>query len=174
LQPQNGNRRAYGIELELNSPKRDGISYTLGGSLFDVKNRYRDGLWYDDWTNVRYTASAALGVRLFTNHNFSVGVQGHGGRPYCPEVIVEDCIGRKSAEYEPGSRYFSQRLAPLFSTHVRYGFGKTFKRVSAELYVEILNLLNSQPTLEYRFDGVNFQEVKPFGILPIIGGTVRW
>ncbi|MBN1307481.1 MAG: TonB-dependent receptor [Chitinispirillaceae bacterium] len=174
LHPQNSQRRAFGVELALNSPKRNGINYSIGGSIFDVKNRYSDGKWYDDWTNVRYTASFSLGIRLFYSHFLSIGAQGHGGRPFCPEVIVEDCIGRKSSIYEPGSRYYSQRLDRLFSTHLRYGFEKTFRRLSAELFVEVLNLFNNQPILEYRFNGEGFEEIKPFGILPIIGGKIVW
>ncbi|MBN1577978.1 MAG: Plug domain-containing protein [Chitinispirillaceae bacterium] len=174
LRPQNGQRRAFGVELTLNSPKRDGINYSIGGSIFDVKNRYSDGKWYDDWTNVRYTASFSLGIRLFHNHLISIGAQGHGGRPFCPESILVDCIGRKASMYEPGQQFYSQRLDRLFYTHLRYGFEKTFNRLSAELFVEILNLFNSQPTLEYRFNGEGFEQVKPFGILPIIGGTIEW
>jgi hypothetical protein len=174
LRPQNGNRRAYGLEVSLTSPKHDGITYALAGSVFDVKNRYSDGNWYDDWTNVRYTVSFSFGVRLFHHHHFSVGAQGHGGRPYCPEFVVEDCIGRKSPMYEPGRDYYSQLLDRLFSANLRYGFEKSFHRVSTELFVEILNLLNSQPILEYRFNGETFEEVKPFGIVPIVGVTIVW
>jgi hypothetical protein len=76
--------------------------------------------------------------------------------------------------YEPGRQYYSQKLDPLFYTHLRYGFEKTFHRLSVKLFIEILNLFNNQPTLEYRFDGINLQEVKPFGILPIIGGAIEW
>ena len=162
------------MEVSLTSPKRDGITYAVGGSLFDVKNRYSDGNWYDDWTNVRYTVSFSFGIRLFRLHHFSVGGQGHGGRPYCPEFVVEDCIGRKSPMYESGGDYYSKQLDRFFSTNVRYGFEKSFHRVSTELFVEILNLLNSQPILEYRFNGETFGEVRPFGIVPIVGMNIVW
>ena len=48
------------------------------------------------------------------------------------------------------------------------------RSLSMETFVEILNLFNSRPTLEYRFNGQTFQEVKPFGTVPIIGVKVAW
>jgi hypothetical protein len=173
LRPQDGRRRAYGFELTLASPPRDGVTYSAGGSLFDVKNRWADGTWYDDWTNVRYTGSLSIGARLLRRHSFSFTLQGHGGRPYCPEMVVEDCIGRKSSLYEPGN-YYARRLDRYISTHVRYGFEASLRRLAIETFVEAINLLNRQPVLEYRFNGESYLAIRPFGIVPIVGVKIAW
>jgi len=51
---------------------------------------------------------------------------------------------------------------------------KRVGRFTVESFLEILNVLNYQPTLEYQFNGVNFTEIKPFGYTPVAGCTVRW
>ncbi len=76
--------------------------------------------------------------------------------------------------YETGLNYYSQSFSPYFSTSLRYGFVKSFKRVTTELSLEILNLTNNQPILEYRFDGQNLREVRPFGMVPIFGMSIIW
>jgi hypothetical protein len=174
LSRQDGRRRSCGFEGLLAGPLTDRFTCSLGGSVFDVKNRYRDGIWYDDWTNVGYTVTVSAGVRLFAGHHISLTAQGNGGRPYCPEIIVADCIGRKSTVYEPGGHYYSRRFDRLFSTHFRYGIEHRFSRCSGEWFIEIINLFNSRPVLEYRFNGEFFREIKPFGILPIAGGKISW
>ncbi|MBN1760697.1 MAG: hypothetical protein JW863_20380 [Chitinispirillaceae bacterium] len=150
------------------------FTYSAGGSLFDVKNRYSDGKWYDDWTNIRYTGALSAGVRLLHRHHVSVSARVNGGRPYCPEIIVADCIGRKSSVFEPRQQYYSRRFDRLFATHARYGCELAIRRCTMELFVEVINVFNSQPVLEYRFNGIAFQEIRPCGILPIIGGKITW
>ncbi len=174
LYPQNGRRIAYGGELSLSGRHFGLLEYTAGGSLFDVQNRYRNGEWYDDWTNVRYTLSLTAGVRLFSHHLLSIGMQRNGGRPFCRELVVGDCLGRKSAVYDTARSYYSERLDPLTTAHLRYGFEKTFGRVGTELFLEVLNVFDSRPTLEYRFNGEGFDRVQPFGAVPIVGCRVSW
>jgi hypothetical protein len=38
----------------------------------------------------------------------------------------------------------------------------------------VLNVLDYTPTLEYKWSGNRFVEVKPFNITPILGATVYW
>jgi hypothetical protein len=45
--------------------------------------------------------------------------------------------------------------------------------MEVEAFIEALNIFNYTPTLEYKFNGVRFVEVKPFGFTPIIGVTVH-
>ena len=174
LSRQNGRRKSFGVEVMLSGEEKGLFTYSAGGSLFDVKNRYSDGKWYDDWTNIRYTGALSAGVRLLHRHHVSVSARVNGGRPYCPEIIVADCIGRKSSVFEPRQQYYSRRFDRLFATHARYGCELAIRRCTMELFVEVINVFNSQPVLEYRFNGVAFQEIKPFGIMPIIGGKITW
>lgn len=174
LQKQDGKRRVYGVELSLGNRNYKGFFYSLGGSLFDVKNRYNDGKWYDDWTDVRYTYSLAFGACFFNDHILSLSVQGSGGRPYCPQMIALDCIKRPYAVYDPDASYYSGRLDKLVSTNMRYSFTKRIGRFRIESFAEMINLLNYKPTLEYQFNGVGFIEIKPFGFTPVIGFNVQW
>jgi hypothetical protein len=174
LAKQNGLRKSYGAELMLGGGGDGILTWSAGGSLFDVRNRYSNGKWYDDWTNVRYTGSFSLGVRLFDHHQLSASARMNGGRPYCSEVIVADCIGRKSPVFEVGEGYYTKRFDRLFATHMRYSFEYRIRRLTTEWFVEVINLFNSQPVLEYRFNGATMQEVKPFGLVPIFGGKITW
>jgi hypothetical protein len=174
LHRQNGRRKAYGIEGVIESPRENRLHYSIAGSVMQVKNRYRDGNWYDDWTNVGYAVSCSFGMRFLDNHTISLSAAGNGGRPYCKEVIVEDCIGRKTAEYASDQNYYSDRIERLFSANLRYGFRRQFGRATTELFIEVLNMFNCQPTLEYQFNGEVLRPIKPFGIVPIIGGEIKW
>jgi hypothetical protein len=173
LRKQTGTRRAYGVELSLGNQRDSAFFYSLGSSLFDVKNRYADGLWHDDWTDVRYTVSLSLGARFLDDHMLSLSLQGAGGRPYCPETIVADCIARKSAVYESAASYFTERLDNLVAVNARYAFSKRIRGLAIESFIEILNLLNYRPALEYRFNGERFIAIKPFGLTPILGCTIQ-
>ena len=172
LREQTGKRRAYGVELSLGNQRDSVFFYSLGTSLFEVKNRYSDGTWYNDWTDVLYTFSVSLGARFLSDHALSVSVQGSGGRPFCPETVALDCIERKSAAYDTAAPYFSKRLANLVAANMRYSFRKRLRGIEIESFLEILNVLNYKPTLEYQFNGDRFIAVKPFSVTPIIGCTV--
>jgi hypothetical protein len=170
---QNARRRAYGIEWSLNNPDRDRYSYSLAGSFFDVKNLSRDGTWHNDWTNVGYTYAATIGAICRKHHMLAFSIQGSGGRPYCPQAIASDCIARKYAVLDPSRPYYSQRLDALVSTNLQYRFARSIGRAKIESSIEIINLLNYKPVLEYKFNGDHFQEVKPFGFTPIVGCRVE-
>jgi hypothetical protein len=174
LQKQNGNRRVYGMELSIGNQDYKSFFYSLSASLFDVKNRYTDGKWYDDWTAVRYTYSVALGACFFRDHTLSFSVQGSGGRPYCPLLIALDCIDRPYLIYDPGVSYYAARMDNLIATNMKYSFTKRIGRFGIGSFIEVLNLLDYKPALEYQFNGVGFTEIKPFGFTPVIGCTVQW
>jgi hypothetical protein len=174
LRPQDGKRKAYGLELSLNNLRQSWYFYSLGYSLFDVKNRFGDARWYNDWTDVGYTYSLSAGTTFMKFNSFSLSVQGSGGRPFCPEIIRQDCIGRKSAMIDNTSAYYGRRLQRLLTTNAKYSFTRKIFGMEIESAVEIINLLNYKPVLEYKFNGIGFQEVRPFGITPIVGFTVHF
>jgi len=174
LYPQDGRRKAYGIEGSLAAFRLKRLRGTCSASLFTVRNRYRDGRWYDDWTDVGYSLSAVVNAALGRIHHISLTCQANGGRPWCREEIVNDCLGRKSTMYASGHDYYSERLDRIVSVNVRYGVSPTFGRLETEFFIDVLNVLDAQPILEYRFNGETFQEVKPFGVTPIAGLTLRW
>jgi hypothetical protein len=173
LREQNGQRRAYGLELTVGNHQGRRFFYNASGSLFDVKNRYDDNTWHNDWTNVRYTFNLSAGARLLKRHMVSASLMGSGGRPMCSQTIVIDCQGRKSAQLDTTASYFSRQLDPLITANLRYCFTDKIFGVEVETFVEILNVFDYKPTLEYKFNGDRFIEVKPFGFTPIFGCSVR-
>jgi hypothetical protein len=169
---QNGKRMARGIEATVERLHVKGLFYSLSGSLFDVKDRYNDGTWYNDWSNVGYTYSLSLGSQFGNGHALAFSIQGSGGRPYCPQIIIADCIKRKIALYDSSTIFYNQRLDPLMTANVRYSFTRRIRGAVFETSIEILNAFNYLPTLEYRFNGDRFVAIKPFSITPILGCRV--
>ncbi|MBN1128813.1 MAG: TonB-dependent receptor plug domain-containing protein [Chitinispirillaceae bacterium] len=169
-----GKRRAMGVEASLCSHDTKSFFYSVGGSLFDVKNRYRDGSWRNDWTDVGYTFGVSLGARLLNSHTISFSLQGAGGRPFCPEKILADCIDRKFATYDNETPWFSERLDKIVNASTRYTFSRRIGPLKTEAFIEVLNALDYTPTLEYKFNGDRFVEIKPFSITPIAGCSVQW
>jgi hypothetical protein len=174
LQKQDGKRRAYGIEGRIGNPDYKGFFYSLSASLFDVKNLYHDGTWYDDWTAVRYTYSLSLGACFFNDHTLSFSARGSDGRPYCPQMIMFDCWNNPYPVNRTDAYYYSGRLEKIICANMRYSFTRNIGGFRVESFVEILNLLNYKPTLEYQFNGINFTEIKPFGRIPMAGCSVQW
>jgi hypothetical protein len=174
LREQYGERRAFGIEGSLDNHDAKRLFYSIGGSLFDIKNRYDNGSWQNDWTDVHYTYSFSLGTRILGSHALSFSLQGSGGRPFCPQTVVADCINRKFAVYDQEAAWFSRHLERLLTTSMRYAFTRRAGRLRTEGFIEVLNVLDYTPTLEYKWNGDRFVEVKPFKITPIVGATVNW
>ncbi len=174
LQTQDGIKKAYGAELSLKNSPSSWYFYAIGLSIFDVKNRFENAQWYNDWTNVGFTYSLSLGATFAKYNNFSISIRGSGGRPYCAQAVRQDCIGRKSAVIDNSIPYFAERLQYLSSTNVRYGITRKLLGITVESSIEVLNLFNYQPVLEYKFNGNGFTEITPFGIMPIIGFSVHF
>lgn len=166
---QNGKRKSMGIEATIARTRSGGPFFSFSGSLFEVKNLYQDGVWYNDWSDVQCTFSFAAGFRPWCGHTISLSIQGSGGRPYCPQKITLDCINRRIAHFDSSAEFFARRLDPLVSASVRYAFTRQIHGISVETSIEILNAFNYLPTLEYRFNGERFVEIKPFSITPILG-----
>jgi hypothetical protein len=172
MQNQVGRRKAYGVELSAGNRRDHRLFYSLAGSLFDVKNKYGNGQWHNDWTNVGATFSLDIGSRV-GGHLLSVSLRGSGGRPTCGERIVVDCMGRKSVVLDTAAPFFSQRLSTLLMANLRYEYSIKIGNRGVAAFIEVLNVLNCQPTLEYKFNGDRFIEVKPFGFTPILGCMVN-
>ncbi|MBD3358036.1 MAG: hypothetical protein GF363_12830 [Chitinivibrionales bacterium] len=174
LGERNGRKWVRGIEAQVKSRDTRIFNFSCAGSLFDVKIRYTDGTWHDDWTAVRYTYSFSAGASIGEHHHVSLAGKGSGGRPYSPRVVHTDCVGRKYDDFDPEADYFSTRLDPLLSFDARYDFTRHIGRAELGVSVEVLNLLNYRPTLDYRFNGGGFEDVRAFGICPIVGFSLAF
>lgn len=169
---QDGKRKSMGCELMMRSMGKAWCNYSVGGSVFRVYNKYRDGTWYNDWTDVGFTLNISGGVSFLKHHKVSFTAKVMGGRPCTEQGIASDCIGRKYAVIPEGTRWFGSRLDKMFSVDLRYECRHVIRRTSIEGSLEILNLSNSQPVLERHFNGERFINVTPFGFTPIIGVSI--
>jgi hypothetical protein len=173
LRDQDGRRKAYGVEVSLRNDRGRRLFYSLAGSVLDVKNKYGGSTWRNDWTNVGYTFSGDVASRILKNHVVSLSLRGSGGLPLFSQAISVNCQKVKSAVIDTTQPYFSKRLSALLVANMRYGYSMKIGSMGIEAFIEVLNLFDSQPTLEYKFNGDRFVEVKPFGITPIFGCTVH-
>lgn len=169
---QDGKRKATGIELMIKNSTDSWYHYSLGSSVFKVLNKYNDKTWYHDWTDVGYTLNISAGCKFLKYHNISFSGSVMGGRPYNRQDIAADCIGRKYSVTENSQVWFGNRLDKIISVNARYACSLKLRNASIQGSIEIMNLLNQQPVLEYRFNGERFVEVTPFGFTPIVGMSV--
>ncbi len=169
---QDGKRKSTGIELMIKNSTDSWYHYSIGSSVFKVLNKYRDDSWYHDWTDVGYTLNISAGCSFLKYHNISISGSIMGGRPYNKQYLTSDCIGRKYAVTENSQIWFANRLDRIVSVNARYACTLQLRNTSIQGSIEIMNLLNQQPVLEYRFNGERFVEVRPFGFTPVIGVSV--
>jgi len=171
---QDGRRRSFGCEWSAGNINKTWYFYSMGLSVFDVKTQFDNNKWYNDWTNVEYTGSLSMGATLLHDHTFSLSAQGSGGRPYCQGVIYTDCLNRQLDSLLSTQSYYTKRLAYLLTINGRYGFTKKIFGVELETFLEVINMLNYKPALDYQFNGVSFVAIRPFGITPILGLDVHF
>ncbi len=174
LAEQSGLREAYGFELSLDSDRKKPLFGGTSLSLLEIKNRYTDDTWYPDWTNVGYTWSLTVGARILESHTISVSGTGSGARPYCRVETREDCVGRVYPAMDEQRSYFSDRLEPIVTLNARYGYELSIRGLELEMFLEVINIPDYQPILEYKFSGTGFEEVHPYGITPILGVNARF
>jgi hypothetical protein len=165
ISDQNGKRKSMGIELMLNNDVQQWYYFSIGGSIFRVLNKYRDGQWYPDWTDVRYTFSVSSRVSFLEHHKLSLSASAMGGRPYTKRTTP--------SFNDSQTEWFNDRLDRICYVNIRYVYTKKIRALSLEGSIEILNLFNAQPALDYRFNGERYIKIVPFGITPIVGIAVN-
>ncbi|HEX2957687.1 MAG TPA: TonB-dependent receptor plug domain-containing protein [Chitinispirillaceae bacterium] len=166
ISSQNGKRKSMGIELMLNNDCLNWYYFSIGGSLFRVLNKYRDGQWYPDWTDVRYTFSISNRISFLKHHMVSLTATAMGGRPYTKQKT-------QLSFTNVGSEWFNDRLDRICYVNFRYVYTTKIRVLHLEGSIEILNLFNAQPALDYRFNGERYIKIVPFGITPIVGIAVN-
>jgi hypothetical protein len=166
LSNQNGKRKAMGIELMLNNDDQQWYYFSIGGSLFRVLNKYRDGYWYHDWTDVGYTFSASSRVSFYDHHTLSLTTSAMGGRPYTKQKSQLPTASTSQSEW------FNDRLDRICYVNLRYAYKTKIRALNFEASLEIINLFNAQPALDYRYNGERYIKIVPFGITPILGVAV--
>lgn len=169
LDDPRGEKKAYGIEFTFQKKKYDHLYYSMSGSLFDVKNKYTDGKWYNDENNVRATVGLSVGWNS-RHHGISLRGSGSGGRPYSPITYNNKY---DFYEIDTTKAYYSEFLDPIFSLNLRYSFKIYPRWGNITGYVEVWNLLNYTPTVErYLYSGRGYVDYENQGIMPVGGVTV--
>lgn len=155
---QSGKRKSMGIELMLNNDDNHWYYFSLGGSIFSVFNKYKNGLWYQDWTDVHYTFSVSSRVSFLNHHRFSLTASAMGGRPYTTPIY-------NTTQPE----WYNDRLDRICYVNFQYVYSTKIRALHLEGSIEIMNLFNAQPALDYRFNGERYIKITPFKITPILG-----
>jgi hypothetical protein len=158
---QNGKRKSMGIELMFNNGDRHWYYFSLGGSIFSVFNKYKNGLWYQDWTDVQYTFSVCSRVSLLKHHTVSLTASAMGGRPYTTPSYNATQSG-----------WYNDRLDRICYVNFQYVYSTKIRGLYLEGSIEIMNLFNAQPALDYRFNGERYIKITPFKITPILGVAI--
>jgi hypothetical protein len=166
ISSQNGKRKSMGIELMLDNDDQRWYHFSTGGSIFRVLNKYTDGRWYNDWTDVRYTFYVSSRVSFLEHHMLSLTASAMGGRPYTKQKTQQSLFNAAQSEW------FNDRLDRICYVNFRYGYKTKIRALSLEGNIEIINLFNTQPALDYRFNGERYIKIVPFGITPIVGVAV--
>jgi hypothetical protein len=158
---QNGKRKSMGIELMLSNDVNHWYYFSLGGSIFSVFNKYKNGLWYQDWTDVQYTFSVSSRISLLKHHRLSLTASAMGGRPYTtPPYNTTQ------------SEWYNDRLDRICYVNFQYVYSTKIRGLHLEGSIEIMNLFNAQPALDYRFNGERYIKITPFKITPILGVAI--
>ncbi len=167
ISSQNGKRKSMGIELMLNNDDQHWYYFSAGGSIFRVLNKYKDGQWYPDWTDIGYTCSISSRLSFLEHHKLSLTLSAMGGRPYTRQKT------QAASSITAKSEWFNDRLDRICYVNLRYEYTMKIRSLNLEASLEILNLFNAQPALDYRFNGERYIKVVPFGITPILGVGVK-
>jgi hypothetical protein len=167
ISEQNGKRKSMGIELMFKNDDQKWYHFSIGGSVFRSLNKYANGQWYHDWTDVRYTVSASGRVSFLEHHMLSLTASAMGGRPYTKQKTLISPFNTTRPEW------FNDRLDKISYVNFLYVYKTKFRALTLEGSIEIINLFNAQPALDYRFNGERYIKIVPFGITPIVGVAVN-
>jgi hypothetical protein len=169
LSPPRGKKKVYGLEILLQKHRQEGFFYTIGYSVFTLKNRYADGIWYNDVNSLQNSLGLTMGAQFNKNHEFSLRLSAGQGRPYCK------ITHREVYSYDTTAVYFSQRLEPTFTVNVRYSFNLFPRWGTITGYVEAWNLFNYTPVIERvitPWEG--YRDFLPNGIIPMVGISIEF
>lgn len=143
-----GRGENYGIELTLEKYYSKGYMFLFTGSLFESKYQGSDQVWRDTEFNGNY-AFNTLGTKEFKTRKGLVGVGGKlttaGGRRYGP-VDLERTQELQEIIYVDATRN-SLQFAPYFRADLRVNYRINAKKVSHEIALDLVNVLNTKNIL---------------------------
>lgn len=138
----------YGIEITLEKYYSKGYMFLFTGSLFEAKYRGSDGVWRDTEFNGNY-AFNAVATKEFKVRRGLIGVGTNlttaGGRRYGP-VNVARTLADQEIIYEDATRN-SLQFEPYFRADLRINYRINGKKMSHEIAIDLINLLDTQNIL---------------------------
>lgn len=172
-----GQGENYGLELTLEKYYSNGYLMLFTGSLFEAKYQGSDGIWRDTEFNGNY-AFNFLGTKEFKLRKGLIGVGTNltmaGGRRYGP-VDVARTEALQEIIYVDATRN-SLQFDPYFRADIRINYRLNAKKISHEIALDLINILNTQNILNLTWAPDNLENPDPdesiiqnyqLGVLPI-------
>jgi hypothetical protein len=148
-----GTAKNYGLEFTLERFFSQGYFFLITTSLFESKFRGSDGILRNTDFNGNYAINTLFTkeFKLGINSSISLGTKltAAGGRRYGP-VELEESIREKDVVYVDALRN-SLQLRDYFRTDLRVNYRLNRRRVTHEIAIDFVNILNTQNVLKLTF-----------------------
>ncbi len=146
----------YGAELTLEKSFSKGYLFLITGSLYDSKYQGSDRVWRDTDFNGNYIFNALLTREwvLKSRNTITIGgkVTTAGGRRYGPiDMTASD--QQKEVVYVDSTRN-SFQFRPYFRVDLRISYKVNRPKVSHEIAVDLVNILNTKNILKLTYSPV--------------------
>ncbi|TAE47755.1 MAG: TonB-dependent receptor [Bacteroidetes bacterium] len=148
-----GTGRNYGLELTLERSFSQGYYFLLTGSLFDAKYQGSDKIWRNTVFNGRFAFNALVAkeFKLKNGSAFNIGSKFTtiGGRWYGP--VDTEASDRELEIIYVDSGVNTLQFRPYYRLDLKVGFNWNSKKVSHELAIDLVNLLNTENILSLTY-----------------------
>lgn len=169
-----GIARNYGLELTLEKFFSGGFYFLVTASLFDAKYKGSDGVWRNSIFNGQYALNGLFAKEWTFKNGSALNIGGKattiGGRWYGP---VDETESSQQLEIiYVDETVNTQQFRPYFRLDAKVSFTWNRPKVTHELAIDLVNILNTQNilTLTYAPDhpsGNPIQEEYQLGFLPL-------
>ncbi|NDC40576.1 MAG: hypothetical protein EBZ77_03355 [Chitinophagia bacterium] len=141
----------YGLELTLEKPMSHHYYALFTASVFDAKAKGNDGIYRKTDFNTTYAANLLVGYERPTRHNGRWLAGGKitiaGGRLYSPIDSVASLAHGDAVVID--SKRNTLQLPAYFRADIKLGYRANNKKVTHEVGLDLVNLLNTKNTLTY-------------------------
>lgn len=172
LNKQDGQKKVYGIELQIKNSNLSKLHYVASYNLFSSKNQYTNGMWYTDANDIRTNFGLILGYSFYKTQTISLRFNAQLGRPFTNIVYSSPSM---IPQYDSTNGYFAERLKPLYNGSIRYTLNISKGKQNFSGYIEVWNILNQQLIVERQMTWqFRYHDYKNLGILPTAGMIVNF
>jgi len=162
-----GEKTSAGFELSVSKKKFDAMYYALHFASMRIRNKYHDQSWNRDKYDMGSKLGVLLGSRFAKNHQIAFRFQVSEGRPYSD--IRFDEVHNMWA-YDSTSGFYTKRLKPFHTSHLRYTFHLFRSWGNFSTYIELWNIFNYRPVIERHYSPIlGYIDRQANGIMPVLG-----